>query len=77
MNISNANSAAQAAATNIFVPAATIAAMQAVETATTSTIAANVTKPPNFAEAPMVAADAMIAAATAVQAIHINAWSAI
>ena len=63
MNISNANSAARAAATNIFVPAATIAAMQAVETATTSTIAANVTTSPNSAKA---AADAMIAAATAV-----------
>lgn len=77
MNISNASSAARAAATNIFVPAATIAAMQAVETATTNTIAVNVTTSPNSAEAPKVAADAMIAAVTAVQALHINAWSVI
>ena len=63
MNILNANFVARAAATNIFVPAATTAARKAAETATTSTIAANVTKPPNFAKA---AANAMIAAVTAV-----------
>jgi len=74
MNISNASSAERAAATNIFVPAATTAARKAAETATTSTIAANVTKPATFA---MVVANAMIAAVTAVQAIHINAWSVI
>ncbi len=74
MNTLNASSAARAAVTNIFVPAATIAARIAAETATTSTIAVNVTKPATFA---MVAANAMIAAVTAVQAIHINAWSVI
>lgn len=77
MNTLNASSAARAAATNIFVPAATIAARIAAETATTSTIAVNVTTSPNSAEAPKVAANAMIAAVTAVQAIHINAWSVI
>jgi len=63
MNISNANSAEKAVEIIISAPAATIAVKKAAEAATKNTIVANVTMPPNSA---MAAANAMIAAATAV-----------